>query len=283
MAVLSTSGISPDGGIAGSSAGLIGEMMIFVLLFAAVSRATFSARVRRAREDWPWRDPEIRIAAFLLVIVPGLLFLRHWAGAWEVAVVSEFGAAVRALWGSAFTVLSFLTTTGFVSADWDTARAWSALETPGIVLLGLALIGGGVGTTAGGVKLLRVYALYKHGQRELDRLVYPHSVGGAGREARRIRGQGAYVSWIFFMLFALSLAVVAGLMALAGAGFDAAVILAVASLANCGPLAGVVLSAPLAFADLGDVGKVIAALAMALGRLETLAILALLNPGFWRL
>ena len=46
--------------------------------------------------------------------------------------------------------------------------------------LGLALIGGGVATTAGGVKLLRVYALFRHGERELERLIHPNSVGGDG-------------------------------------------------------------------------------------------------------
>jgi Trk-type K+ transport system membrane component len=43
-----------------------------------------------------------------------------------------------------------------------------------LLLMGLALMGGGVATTAGGVKLLRVYALYKHGAREMERLVHPH-------------------------------------------------------------------------------------------------------------
>ena len=96
----------------------------------------------------------------------------------------------RALWGGLFTVLSFLTTTGFESEQWLAASDWSRLESPGLILMGLALLGGGVATTAGGVKLLRVYALMRHGERELDRLVHPSSVGGSGQTARRIRRQG---------------------------------------------------------------------------------------------
>ena len=43
--------------------------------------------------------------------------------------------------------------------------------------------------------------------REMERLVHPHSVGGARHEvARHLRRQGAYVAWIFFMLFAISIA-----------------------------------------------------------------------------
>ncbi len=59
------------------------------------------------------------------------------------------------MWGSVFTVLSFLTTTGFSSSDWGAAQAWSGLETPGVLLMGLALIGGGVATTAGGCEVVK--------------------------------------------------------------------------------------------------------------------------------
>ena len=81
-------------------------------------------------------------------------------------------------------------------------------------MLGLAMFGGGVATTAGGVKLLRVFALFKHGQREMERLVQPSSIGGAGQLARRFRRQGAFIAWIFFMLFAISIAAVTALLAL---------------------------------------------------------------------
>ena len=68
-----------------------------------------------------------------------------------------------------FTVLSFLTTTGFVSSEWEAAQGWSGLATPGVILMGLALMGGGVATTAGGVKLLRVFTLYLNGLREMQK------------------------------------------------------------------------------------------------------------------
>jgi trk system potassium uptake protein TrkH len=146
----------------------------------------------------------------------------------------------------------------------------------------MAIFGGGVATTAGGVKLLRVYALYKHGLREMERLVHPHSVGGQGTTARRIRREGAAVAWVFFMLFAMSIAVVMTALSATGLEFESTVILAVAALSTTGPVASVAGDAAISYGLLSDAAKLILAAAMTLGRLETLAIIALLNPDFWR-
>ncbi len=217
-----------------------------------------------------------------MVVVTVLLFARHWIGAFEEDTVENLPAGLKALWGSAMTVLSFLTTTGFTSADWAESQAWSGLPTPGLILAGLAVVGGGVATTAGGVKLLRVYALYLHGEREMQRLIYPSSVGGAGEVARRLRRQGALFAWIFFMLFATSIALVMMALSLTGLDFETTTVLAVAALSTTGPLATVASEAPILWAALSPVAKTILAGAMVLGRLETLAIIALLNPDFWR-
>ena len=282
MSVLSTSGISPVGGMQGASGGILGEVLIFVFLGFALSRETFASGLRAGTASRLAEDKEFRMGLLAIVAVPLLLFLRHWLGAYEVAEQQNFGAALRALWGSAFTVLSFLTTTGFTSGDWAEMRNWSGLQTPGLILAGLAMTGGGVATTAGGVKLLRVYALYKHGLRELEKLYFPSSVGGAGAMARLIRREGAHIAWVFFMLFALSMAVVMAALALTGLNFEESVVLAVAALSTTGPLAGVAAEAPILYDGLGDAAKLILAATMVLGRLETLAIIALMNPGFWR-
>jgi trk system potassium uptake protein TrkH len=187
-----------------------------------------------------------------------------------------------ALWGGLFTVTSFLTTTGFESRFWDGATLWSGLQSPGLFLIGMALIGGGVATTAGGVKLLRIYALYRHGEREQERLLHPSSIGGGGKDARRIRKQGAYISWVFFMLFALSIAAVMVMLSLTGVQFETAIVLSVSALSTTGPLASVAAETPIAYSGIPDAAKVILAGAMILGRLETLAIIALFNPEIWQ-
>lgn len=282
MAVLSTSGITPIGGFYYAASGIWGEILVFMFFILAISRLAFSRGLTGEDTGPFYRDPELLMALSLVALATIFLFLRHFIGAIDDTAGFGWLQALRAFWGTLFTVMSFLTTTGFESVAWLEATRWSGLPTPGLILLGLALIGGGVATTAGGVKLLRVYALYRHSERELERLVHPSSVGGGGRDARRIRRKGAYISWIFFMLFGLSIAGVMVLLSLTGVQFETALVLAVAALSTTGPLADVAAQTPISYAGIPDAAKGILAAAMVLGRLEALAIIALFNPEIWR-
>ncbi len=285
MSTMATSGISAVGGVENAGAGIAGEVLIFLFMLFALSRLTFSTDTVSSRQTGLMEDPEFRIGMVLVIGVPLILFSRHWLATFEVAGPPEaenVGLALRALWGSTFTVLSFLSTTGFESAAWDDARVWTGLGTPGLILLGLAMLGGGVATTAGGVKLLRVYALYLNGQREMERLVHPSSVGGAGARSRRIRRQGAFIAWIFFMLFALSLALISVTLAAFGVDFQDALVLTVAALSTTGPLTQAAADTPIDLLQLSAGAKLVFSAAMVVGRLETLAIIALFNPALWR-
>ncbi|MDJ1007155.1 MAG: potassium transporter TrkG [Paracoccaceae bacterium] len=282
MSTLSTSGLSPLGGPSGAASGLGGEALILLFLVFALSRLTVATEERDDGLRSLLRDPELRLGLLIVGTLPVLLFLRHWLAAFEAEEAVSLLDGLEGLWGGLFTTASFLTTTGWESGSWDAALSWSGLRTPGLVLMGLAIFGGGVATTAGGVKLLRVYALYKHGLREMEKLVQPSSIGGAGQAARRFRREGAYLAWIAFMLFALSIAVVWLALAFTGIGFETALVLTIASLTTCGPLIEAATTQTITLLDLSPAAKTIMGAAMVLGRLEALAVIALLNPDFWR-
>ena len=282
MSTLSTSGITGGPGPEGTGAGYAGEAAIFAFLVFAVSRQTFSADTTRDRIRNLARDRELGIAAAIAGSITALLFLRHWVAAIETGEGAATGTALGALWGTAFTVLSFLTTTGFTSASWASAQAWSGLATPSVLLLGLAMFGGGIATTAGGVKLLRIFILYAHGRREMDLLIHPHSASSARGLLRRIPPGGMEAAWVYFMLFALTLAGVTMALTAAGLGFAPAITLATAALTTTGPLATVASDGAAAFATLTDAAKAIAMVTMVIGRLEVLAVFAMMEPAFWR-
>jgi trk system potassium uptake protein TrkH len=283
MAVMSTSGISPEGSLNASAGGFLSELTIFFFFLFALTRHSFSDRVTTNTPRILFQDRELRLAVYVVLALTALFFLRHWLGALEVASSGTGRSALAALWGSLFTITSFVTTTGFVSDYWAEARGWSGLPTPGLLLVGLALMGGGAATTAGGIKLIRVYALYKHGTRELGKLTHPHSVAAGGRMGRRIRREGAYIAWVFFMLFILSTAAIMLALSMTGQGFEDSFVLAAAALSTTGPLAAYGGEHPIIYAALSDPAKLVLIGAMILGRLETLALIALFNPGFWRI
>ena len=278
MGTLSTSGITGQRPFEVSGAGLAGEAAVFLCLFFAITRRSLPG-IRLAENRRPLRqDPELRLAALVIVAVTLLLFFRHWYVVRQSGALSE-ADALNSLWGILFTAASFLTTTGYISSDWQTAADWSGIGTSGLVLLGLAILGGGTATTAGGVKLLRVHALLRQGERELEKIIHPNSIGRGGTEARQMRREGAQLAWVFFMLFAISIAVVMAFLILVGVEFEPAMVLAIASLTTTGPLAQIAAPQPIDYATLTDPVKLILGVAMVVGRLETLALLALILPG----
>ncbi len=280
MSTLSTSGILPRETLGG--VGILAEAVIFLFLILGLSRSLLPNPALRTRRRSFRPGPELMVAAFIVALVTATVAARHWLGAFEAAEGENLPALGRAIWGMAFTGLSFLTTTGFVSQDWIAIRLWSGLAPPGLVLMGLAIIGGGVATTAGGVKLLRVYALARMGRLELERMIYPSMVVGGGETARFLVTGGARAAWLFAMVFALSAAVLVAVLMLLGMSFETGLIFTFAAITTTGPLVQVAGDLPLHWSLLSDPAKAVLALGMILGRLEILALLALLMAQFAR-
>jgi trk system potassium uptake protein TrkH len=282
MSVMSTSGISGQEDFVSAQSGLVGEFFVFCFFAFALTRIAFSQERMTVYKTSLWRDPEFRLALFLVFMLSAALFARHWWSAFGDEIDTTWAIALKALWGGIFTVASFLTTTGFVSEFWHDAQSWSGLETPGFLFMGLALIGGGVATTAGGVKLLRVYSLYLSILRELDRMEHPSSVGQSRNFFRADLRAGAFIAWVFFMLFVVAIAVFTMIFAWLGLDFEHAIVMAISTLTTTGPILDV--------AGLGDFGviamsgalKLFMVLAMICGRLEILVVLALMAPSAWR-
>ncbi|MDG1736693.1 MAG: potassium transporter TrkG [Paracoccaceae bacterium] len=280
MSVLSTSGISPVGGFGGGQFNFLTEALVCLFALAGLSRLMLLPDNKQ--RIGLLRDKEIRLGLLIAFVVPLLLLFRHWVAAIEYGDTETVVSSIKAFWGGLFTSVSFLTTTGFVSAEWSEIALWSGLGSPGILLAGLAIVGGGVATTAGGVKLLRVYALFGQGKREMDKLVYPSSIGHSGSRSQRIALEGTRIAWVFFMLYALTIAVVMTALAFLGVNFEQAAILAVSALSTTGPLAEVATSGQFSYGMLPPAAQMVLIATMIVGRLEALALIALFNRDFWR-
>lgn len=280
MSVMSTSGVSPyaDGLAAQPEFGV--EVAAFVFMILAATRLTYRGQGTPRRRYWH-QDPELKLMALLVATATLALFLRHWLGALTIDLGDEPSEALPAIWGAAFTSLSFVTTTGFESASWHTARDWSGLANPGLILLGLCAIGGGAATTAGGIKLIRAYALMRHGYRELERIAQPNSVLATGSRLRGILSEGAFLAWAFVMLYTVAIfAALIGL-TISGLPFQDSLVAAIASISNTGPAFPLISPGGFDFGRLTESQRLILAAAMILGRIETLAVISLFNTDSW--
>jgi len=281
MSIVSTSGISPlDRGFAAHDS-YVAEAVAVVFMILAATRIVYPTETRTGRRWTAVADPELRLMLALAGIATSLLFLRHWFGALTLVESAGGGDAFSAAWGAFFTSISFITTTGFESHAWASARDWSGLTNPGLILLGLCTIGGGAATTAGGIKLIRAYALMRHSVRELERIAQPLSVAGRGAGPRGLRREGAFIAWAFMMLFILALLFSLLGLTLSGMKFSDALIASIAALSNTGPAFASITDEGLRFSLSGDTERAILGAAMVLGRVETLAVIALFNPENW--
>lgn len=278
MSTLSTSGIVPGPQAAPLSLG--SEVLLLVFLLPAVSRGVWPASLRGSSlglvPGLDWRRGETGLALILILGLLAIFGLQLLLG----GMASVDGMqALREFWSVLFNGLSFLTTAGFVSSMTDLAGGMFA-GPAGIILMGLAMVGGGIATTAGGLKLMRIFALIWQAKHEVEHLMYPSAIGGDGAWLRSLRGSGAFSAWLFLMVFVFSLAVVMALLAVLGLSMESALIYAVAALSTTGPLVQVVASEPLFWSDLATAQKAVLGLGMMLGRLEFLLLLSVLWPRF---
>lgn len=188
----------------------------------------------------------------------------------------EIGSPYLVVRNSVFQVLAIITTTGFVTADFD---MWPNILRFGFVML--MFFGGCAGSTGGGMKMIRVMVVFKVAWNVLrkmtqPRLVAPVKMGGQVIEDNRLINIIA-----FFILFVGLFIIVALSMTMFVPDLTTAVTVSVATLGNIGPgLAGV--GAIENYGWIPVPGKWLLMFSMLLGRLEIFTVLIVLRPSVWR-
>jgi len=279
---VSTTGFTPQSeGVAGYRSLWVEIVLVAAMIPAAIGISAHVGSMRSGIKGY-LRDSELRYMLMVVSVVVVLLFFRHWIGAIETQSTDEIRAALSALWGAFFVAVSFSTTTGFESAAWDGATAWSGLKTPGVALVGLAIVGGGAASTAGGVKLIRAALLAKHSLGELRRLARPSSVQPIFSRGRTVTFDALRIVWVFVMLYAMTLAVCALGLTATGFKFVDAFAGSIAAISNTGPLLPLISGEEGAYTSLDPLARFLLCGAMIVGRMETLAVVALFSVAAWR-
>ena len=175
-----------------------------------------------------------------------------------------------------FQVLTILTTTGYATADFE---KWPVMIQA--ILLFCMFLGASAGSTGGGVKVLRVLLLTKHGVRELKRLIHPRGVYAIKLGGQAVPDAVLNSVWGFFGLYLLLFVAAWWFMAALGLDLITSFSSVAATIGNIGPGLGMVGPTD-NYAAIPLVGKWMLILCMLAGRLEIYTLIILLVPEFWR-
>ncbi len=176
-----------------------------------------------------------------------------------------------------FNVISILTGTGYVNAQFDNWGGFSL-----ILFLGLMFIGGCAGSTTCGIKVFRLQILYSFVSNQLKKIIYPKGIFVLKYDQNPVDNKfiASIISFIF-MYFVIFFTITA-LLSLTGLDFITSISGAATSISNVGPGLGSIIGPNGNFSSLPDISKWILSVGMILGRLELFAILVLFLPSFWR-
>ena len=176
-----------------------------------------------------------------------------------------------------FNIISILTGTGYVNAEFDT---WGSFTL--ILFLGLMFIGGCAGSTTCGVKIFRIQILYLFVKNQLKKIIYPRGVFILKYDQNPIDNK--FISSIisFIYMYLVIFFILTALLSLTGLDFVTSISGAATSISNVGPGLGSIIGPNGDFSSLPSISKWILSLGMILGRLELFAILVLFLPSFWR-
>ena len=269
MAAIATGGFSTRDASVGALANPAAEWILTATMF--IGGSTFPLWIQSwTQRKWLFlHDSQLRL--YTLLILVNSLGLAIWH------IVANKAPALTALRDSLFSVVSIVTTTGFVTSDYTT---WGNF--PIVLIFFLTFVGACTGSTAGGIKMFRLQILYQMARIQLLRLTHPNAVivpTFNHREISRevINSVAGFVFLYFFCFVVLSIG-----LGLFGLDLDSSLSGAATALGNVGPGVGELIGPSGNFSTLPDGAKWLLALGMLLGRLELLTLLVLLMPSFWR-
>ncbi len=281
MTTLSTGGFSTkNASLAYWNGQPIIQYITIVFMFLAGTNFVLSYFAFKGKIKRIFKDEEFKLYLKFIIIFTLIasLIIYFYTNPTQSSITHPmvWGKGESAFRHALFQVLSIVTTTGFVTADYT-------LWTPFLVVFffGLMFLGGSAGSTSGGVKIVRHLMMIKNGILEFKRTLHPNAILPVRYNKKAVSETIVFNILGFFIVYMLSFIIGALGFSLVGLNFNSAVGVAASCLGNVGPALG----------DFGPVnnfyampvaGKWWGAFLMLIGRLELFTVLIVLTPFFWR-
>jgi len=264
----------PTGGFSPKNASIAQYNSIYfdcvIIVFMLLAGINFSLHYKLIKGDLTifYKDPECKVFLTMVALFTLLITLNIYGIVYE--------SIANALRYAAFQVSSVITTTGFVTADYEKWPSFSQY-----LLLVCMFLGAMAGSTGGGMKTMRIMLLFKHSYKEIFRIIHPHAVTTVKLGGRAVPPEILSSIWGFFVLYLGIYVISALIMALLGLDMISSLSSVAACIFNVGPGLGVV--GPVKnYLTLPLMGKWVLIFDMLLGRLEIYTVIVLLMPEYWR-
>ncbi|MBP1677507.1 MAG: Trk system uptake protein TrkH [Bacteroidetes bacterium] len=271
FATIATGGFSTrQSSIGAYNSPAIEYIVIFFMIFSGINFSLyyflFKQKIAKV-----FHNEEFRVYLLIIGVFTVLLTLTHL-----YKLDFSFSSFEDTLRNSLFVVSSTISTTGFVTVDygiWPT-YTW-------IMVIVLMLIGSSAGSTAGGMKVVRVLLTFKYSYYEFKRLIHPNAVFPV-RYNDHVMEDGVITRILSFVIVYIMLIVVGSLLlSFAGMDFVEALTGQITCLSNVGPGLGKIGPA-FSFSELSVASKWILSASMMIGRLELFTVLVIFTPVFWK-
>lgn len=215
-----------------------------------------------------WGSDEFRLYVFLTLIfclsIAVYIHLDHGIAWW------------KALRDASFMVISIITTTGFITADYT---LWGEGVT--VVFFVLLFCGGCAGSTSGAIKIVRHLVFIKNSVLEFKRLLHPRAVIRIKINKELVPPRVLTHILVFLLVYLAIFITGTIVVCFCGMDFTSACGAVATCLGNVGPGLGTVGPA-FTFADVPSTAKYVLSFLMIFGRLELFTILVLFTPYFWK-
>lgn len=247
------------------SAYIDGVITVFMILFGINFNMYYFILLKKFK--LVFKNEEVR--TYLGIIAAATIAIT-------IHITHMYGSSLKAFRYAVFQVASVITTTGFMTADYN---LWT--EFAKCILLGIMMIGACAGSTGGGMKVSRILIMAKSVSREIKRLLHPKSVNVVkvnGKKVGEDTLQGVYMYFVAYMaIFAISVL----LISLNNFDFATSFSGVLTTINNVGPgISGV---GPIEnFSAFSNFSKIVFSLDMLIGRLEIFPFLVLFSPDLWR-
>ena len=242
---------------------------ISAMIFIILGSIPFIAYIKFLSGNKKIFFSDIQIKTFLKIIIISISILFIY-----LIISNTEQISLRSIF---FNVISILTGTGYVNAQFDN---WGGF--PLILFLGLMFIGGCAGSTTCGIKIFRLQILYSFISNQIKKIIYPNAILVMKYDQDPVDNKFIASIISFIYMYFVIFFIITALLSLSGLDFITSISGAATSISNVGPGLGSIIGPNGNFSSLPDISKWILSLGMILGRLELFAILVLFLPSFWR-